>query len=155
VRDAPAAPPSFLFLNTRRTRVDSVVLEPPSVVRRLPIALQLLCALAFGVLAASVASADIGFTDAAAIARQLHPGLPLLGLKHRNQNNDAGGYYHTVCIYPDNSAYETNRLSMFDGAILESGLETFPLQTAITNAAVLERLPLVTCLLYNLRAHET
>ncbi len=113
-------------------------------VRRLPVALQLLCALAFGALSTSVASADIGFTGAAAIARQLHPGLPLLGLKHRTQNNDAGGYYHSVCIYPDNSAYETNRLSMVDGSVLESGLETFPLQTAITNAAVLERLPLVT-----------
>lgn len=91
---------------------------------------------------ASTSIADIGFADAAAIARAQNPNRPLLGMRSRT----VGGVplLITTNIDESNALFYGTKLRVSDGTVLESEIESILPPTHLETAAVLERLPELT-----------
>ena len=70
---------------------------------------------------ASVASADIGFAAAAAIARNMYPGKPLMGLVHRYQIG-VGGFYSATMNDWTNTYQYTVDMYDYNGTMFGWGM---------------------------------
>ncbi len=91
---------------------------------------------------ASTSIADIGFADAAAIARAQNPNRPLLGMRPRT----VGGvrFLITTNIDEFNTLFYGTKLRVSDGTVFDVDIESILPPTHLETAAVLERLPELT-----------
>lgn len=88
---------------------------------------------------ASTSLADIGFADAAAIARAENPNRPLLAMRPRTVRGVP--LLITTNIDEFNALFYGTKLRVSDGTVLDSEIESILPPTHLETAAVLERLP--------------
>ncbi len=100
---------------------------------------RIVVAVALSALCAAPSMADIGFGDAAAIARAAYPTASLFGIRARVQNGVP--FFATKNINAFNTLFFGLKIQMSDGAIVGDGLEEILPPNDLETAAVLERLP--------------